>query len=303
MTRRSITLAIIGFWLSGLALLYKRSTAQSPEQTLVAAGMRVSPQTYYYRVEMAGKQIGAASSAIDTTTTQLTATDFIRAAVPSRRGTSRMQARSEAHFSRALHLRDLIVKVQGQVPQFLLRGVLQGEGSARTFQVTTETPRRHATTNEYDVAGMMFVPSVAPLPVMLAKTRKPGVAFSTSIFDPMSRTIRSVNLKVERDSLFTVTDSAALDSSTARWVKAHSDTVRGWLISGDVPLTTLWVDESGRMIEASEPGGISFSRSAFEIAFENWRLETMAQDSSRRRHRNRETQSKVQLSLRTADLR
>ncbi len=287
MTRRSITLAILGFWLSGLALLYKRSTAQTPEQTLVAAGMRVSPETYYYRVEKDGVQIGAASSAIDTTTTQLTATDFIRAVVPSSRGTSRMQARSEAHFSRALNFRDVIVKVQGDVPQFLLRGVLQGEGNPRTFQVTTETPRRHATTHEYDVAGLMFVPSVAPLPMMLAKTRKLGVAFSTSIFDPMSRTIRSVNLKVERDSLFSVTDSAALDSSTARWVKAHTDTVRGWLISGNVPLTRLWVDESGRMIAASEPGGISFSRTAFEMAFENWRLETTAVDSSKKPRRTR----------------
>jgi hypothetical protein len=250
--------------------------------------MRVSPETYYYRVEQAGMQIGAASSAIDTTTTQLTATDFIRAAVPSGRGTLRMQARSEAHFSRALNLRDLIVKVQGDVPQFLLRGVLQGEGNGRTFQVTTETPRRHATTQEYDVAGLMFVPTVAPLPVMLSKTHKPGVALSASIFDPMSRTIRNVNLKVERDSLFTVTDSAVLDSSTARWVRAHSDTVRGWLISGDVPLTTLWVDESGRMIAASEAGGMSFSRTAFEMAFENWRLETMAADSLKRLHRNTE---------------
>ncbi len=293
MTRRSITLAILGFWLSGLALLYKRSTAQSPEQTLVAAGMRVSPETYYYRVEQGGVQIGAASSAIDTTTTQLTATDFIRLAVPSSRGIVRMQARSEARFSRGLNLRDLIVKVQGDVPQVLLRGVLQGEGGARTFQLTTETRRRHATTQEYDVAGSMFVPTVAPLPLMLNKTRKPGVAFSASIFDPMSRTIRGVNLKVERDSLFTVTDSAALDSSTARWVKAHTDTVRGWLISGDVPLTRLWVDESGRMIAASEPGGISFSRTAFEMAFENWRLGMTVADSSRT----------AKFSLRTAEVR
>jgi hypothetical protein len=147
----------------------------------------------------------------------------------------------------------------------------------------------------------MFVPTVAPLPMMLTKTRKLGVAFSASIFDPMSRTIRGVNLKVERDSLFTVTDSAALDSSTARWVKAHTDTVRGWLISGDVPLTTLWVDESGRMIAATEPGGISFSRSAFEIAFENWRLETTAADSSKRRNRDAVARRDAKLPLRTAD--
>ena len=244
--------------------------------------MRVSPATFYYRVEQAGAQIGAASSAIDTTTTQLTATDFVRAAVPAGRDTFRLQARSEAHFTRALTLRDFILRVQGDVPAYLVRGVMQGEGKSRTLQITTETPKRHAKTQEYEVAGLMFVPTVAPMPVMLSKSHKPGVAFPVGIFDPMSRTIRNVNLKIERDSLFTVTDSASLDSSTTRWVSAHTDTVRGWLVSGDVPTVTAWVDESGRMIAASEPGGISVSRTAFEMAFENFRLESTAADSAAR---------------------
>lgn len=285
MTRRSITFAILGLWLAGLALLYRRSTSESPEQSLVEAGMRVSPATYYYRVEQAGAQIGAASSAIDTTTTQLTATDFIRAAVPAGRDTFRMQARSEAHFSRGLTLRDFILKVEGDLTPFLLRGVMQGEGKARTLQVTTEIPKRRPKTQEYDVAGLMFVPTVAPLPVMLNKSRKVGSALAVGIFEPISRAIRSVNLKVERDSLFAVTDSAARDSTTGRWVSAHQDTVRGWLISGDVPMITAWVDESGRIIAASEPGGISLSRTSFEIAFENFRLEAVAADSADRAKR------------------
>lgn len=293
MTRRSITLIILGLWLAGVALLYRRSTSQSPEQSLAEAGMRVSPATYYYRVEQGGTQIGAASSAIDTTTTQLTATDFVRAAVRASRDTFRMQARSEAHFTRALRLRDFILKVEGDLTPFLLRGVIQGEGKARTLQITTETPKRHATTQEYDVAGLMFVPTVAPLPVMLNKSRKVGSTLPVGIFDPMSRTIRNVNLKIEKDSLFTVTDSAALDSATGRWATAHQDTLRGWLISGDVPTIIAWVDESGRMIAASEPGGISLSRTSFEIAFENWRLEGVAADSAARAKRIPQSRSRL----------
>lgn len=285
MTRRSITFAILGLWLAGLALLYRRSTSQSPEQSLLEAGLLVSPATYYYRVEQAGAQVGAASSAIDTTTAQLTATDFIRAAVPAGRDTFRMQARSEAHFSRGLALRDFILKVEGDLAPFLLRGVMQGEGKARTLQLTTETPKRRPTTQEYDVAGLMFIPTVAPLPLLLNKSRKPGAVLNMGIFEPMSKVIRNVNLKVERDSLFTVTDSASRDSTTGRWVSAHQDTVRGWLISGDVPLITAWVDESGRLIAASEPGGISLSRTAFEIAFDNFRLEAVAADSAARARR------------------
>jgi len=292
MTRRTIGLGIIALWALGLALLYGRSTLRSPEQSLAEAGMRVSPATYYYRVEQGGGQIGAASSAVDTTTTRLVATDFIRAAVPVGRDTLRIQARSEARFTRALALRDFILKVEGDLTPFLLRGVMQGEGKARTLQVTTETPRRHATTQEYDVAGLVFVPTIAPLPVMLGNRAKAGVTLPVGIFDPMSRGIRNVNLKIERDSLFTLADSAALDSASRRWVMAHQDTVRGWLISGDVPTITAWVDASGRMIAASEPGGISLVRAPFEMAFENWRLEGAAADSSARAIRSNHSRAR-----------
>lgn len=235
--------------------------------------MRVSPATYYYRMEQGAAQIGAASSAVDTTTTQLIVTDFVRGAVPAGRDTFRIQARSESRYTRALSLKDFILKVEGNLAPFLLRGVIQGEGKSRTLQLTTETPKRHATTSEYDITGLVFVPTVAPLPLMLGKSPKAGSTLPIGIFDPLSRSIRNVSLKIEKDSLFTVTDSAILDSASGHWVKAHEDTVRGWRISGDVPFITVWVDESGRMIAASKTGGISLVRTAFEIAFENWRID------------------------------
>ena len=282
MTRRSIALLILGLWIAGMGLLYRRSTWRSPEQTLAEAGMLVSPATYYYHVDQGGSQIGAASSAIDTSSALLIATDFVRAAVPVKNDTFRMVARAESRYSRALAFRDFIVKVEGDVPTFLLRGVLQGEGKNRTLQLTTETSNKHPTTQEYDVSALMFMPTVAPLPLMLGKTQKIGSKMAVGIFDPLSRTVKKVDLKVERDSLFTLTDSAALDSASGRWVSAHQDTVRGWLVTGNAPIVVAWVDQSGRIISASEPGGISLSRTAFEMAFENWRLDRVAVDSAKK---------------------
>jgi hypothetical protein len=276
LTRRTLGLAIVALWLVGLALLYRRSTLRSPEQSLAEAGMRVSPATNYYRMEQGAAQIGAASSAVDTTTTQLIVTDFLRGAVPAGKDTFRIQARSESRYTRALSLKDFILKVEGDLAPFLLRGVIQGEGKSRTLQLTTETPKRHAATREYDITGLVFVPTVAPFPLMLGKSPKVGSTLAVGIFDPLSRSIRNVNLKIEKDSLFTVTDSATLDSASGHWVKAHEDTVRGWRISGDIPFITSWVDESGRMIAASAAGGISLVRTAFEIAFENWRIDQAA---------------------------
>jgi hypothetical protein len=242
--------------------------------------MRVSPATYYYKLEQGTAQIGAASSAIDTTTAELIATDFVRATLPIKRDTLRFQARSEARFTRALSLKFFILKAEGDLTPFLLRGVMQGEGKTRTFQLTTEVPKKHPKTEEYDVAGLVFVPSAAPLPLMLGTSPKAGAMMPVGIFDPMSRSIRNVNLRIVKDSLFALTDSATLDSATGRWVTAHEDTVRGWQITGDVPTITAWVDASGRMIAASEPGGISLTRTAFEIAFENWKLDMQAAQPS-----------------------
>lgn len=265
-----------------MALLYRRNSQSTPEQSLAEAGMRVSPGTYYYRIDQSGRQIGAGSSALDTSTALIVATDFVRAAVTAQRDTFRFQARAESRYSRGLGFRDFIMKVEGDVPAFLLRGVLQGEGSKRTMQLTTETPKKPPTTQTFDVVDLVFMPTVAPLPLMLGKSHKPGTALTVGMFDPLSRTVKKVRLRIHQDTLFTVTDSAALDSASGRWVPAHQDTVRGWLITGDVPTLVAWADESGRIIAASEAGGMSMSRTTFEMAFENWRLDQAAADSTKK---------------------
>jgi hypothetical protein len=280
MTRRTIALTIIGLWVVGLALLYRRSTFRSPEQSLAEAGMKVSPATYYYRLEQNNQQIGAASSALDTTTALLVATDFVRAVVPVGNDTLGLQARSVARFSRTLSMKDFILKAEGDLSPFLLRGVIQGEGSARKLQLTTELPRKRPTTEEFDVAGLVFVPTVAPIPLMLGRQPKTGEVLPLAMFDPLTRTVKKVNLRIQKDSVFTVIDSASFDSTTGRWVKAHEEIVRGWLITGDVPTLTAWVDAQGRMIAASEPGGISLRRTTFEMAFDNWRLDRAATRSA-----------------------
>jgi hypothetical protein len=107
------------------------------------------------------------------------------------------------------------------------------------------------------------------------------------LFDPIGRTTHDVTLRIEADSLFTVTDSAMLDSAAGMWVEAHKDTVRAWKIGGDAPILTAWVDASGRLVAASEPGGISLRRTAFEIAFQNLRRGSRNPDSSRVRDRTK----------------
>lgn len=240
----------------------------------------MSPATYYYRLEQNNQQIGAASSALDTTTALLVATDFVRAVVPVGKDTLQIQARSVARFSRTLSMRDFILKAEGDLSPFLLRGVIQGEGTARKLQLTTEIPKKRPTTEEFDIAGLVFVPTVAPIPLMLGRPPKTGEVLPVAMFDPLTRSVKNVNLRIQKDSLFTVADSASFDSTAGRWVKGHDETVQGWLITGDVPTITAWVDAQGRLLAASEPGGISLMRTTFEMAFDNWRLDRAATRST-----------------------
>jgi hypothetical protein len=258
-------------WAGGLALLYRRITDRSPDQLLAEAGMRVSPATYYYLLEQNGRQVGAASSALDTTANRLVATDFVRGAIPVGNDVLRMEARSEARFTRGLRLRDFVIRATGDLTPFMLRGAIQ-EGEDKTLRVTVESPGERTITQESVVDGPVFIPTVSPLPLMLAGQPEIGDTARVSLFDPLSRTVKAVTLRVEADSLFLVADSAHMDASTGRWVKARQDSLRGWRITGRNSPITVWVDADGRLLAAREPGGISLVRTAFEIAFENWRL-------------------------------
>lgn len=271
MTRRVIAVVVIAAWVFGLALLYNRTTNRTPEQELAEAGMRVSPATYYYIVEQNGNQVGAASSALDTTNSRLVATDFVRGEIPVGDDVLRMEARSEARFTRGLRLRDFVARATGDLTPFMLRGVIQ-EGEDKTLRVTVESAGEDPITLQHAINLPVFIPTVAAVPLMLRGNPETGDSMRLALFDPITRSVKEVTMRVERDSLFLLTDSAHLDTGTGRWVKARQDSMRGWRITGRNSPLTAWVDADGRLIAASEPGGISLVRTAYEIAFENWRL-------------------------------
>jgi hypothetical protein len=271
-SRRTIAVAILAIWGAGLVYLYARTTTRTPEQELAEAGLHVSPATYYYTLQQNGRQVGAASSAIDTTNSRVVATDFVRGEIPVGNEVLKLEARSEARFTRGLRLRDFIIRADGDITPFMLRGVIQ-EGEDKTLRITAENNGDDAITQEAVVTSPVFLPTVAPLPLMLGRNPKVGDTARVSLYDPMSRSVKEVTLRIQADSLFLVADSASLDSATGRWKKARQDSLRGWRITGPQSPLTVWVDAYGRLIAASEPGGITLVRTAFEMAFENWRLD------------------------------
>jgi len=269
--RRTIGVLVIFVWVAGLAFLYNRTRHRTLEQRLTEVGMRVAPETFYYTVMQGDKQVGAASSAIDTSKTRVVASDLVRGRFPVGKDTLRVEARSEARFTRGMRLRDFVIRASGDLAPFLVRGVMQ-ESEDRTLRVTTEQEGSRPITQEAIADAPIFVPTMAPLPLLLTKEPKLGDTVRVAMFDPLSRSLKNVTLRIEADSLFLLADSAAFDSTTNHWVKAHQESVRGWRVTHRGSPLTAWVDKAGRLIAASEPGGITMVRTAFEIAFVNWNL-------------------------------
>jgi hypothetical protein len=147
------------------------------------------------------------------------------------------------------------------------------EGEDKTLRVTATNDKGKPITQESVPQLPVFVPTMAPLPLMLRGEPKIGDSISVAIFNPVSRTVQNANLKILADSLFLIPDSASLDSTTGRWVKIRQASVRGWRLGGKNAPVTAWVDASGRLLAASEPGGISLARTTFEMSFGNWKID------------------------------
>jgi hypothetical protein len=280
-SRKTIGLIVILVWVAGLGLLYRRSANRTLEQQLTEVGMRVSPETFYYSLEQNGHPVGVASSALDTSKTRVIAADLVRGRFPVGKDTLRIEARSEARFTRGMRLRDFTLRADGDITPFQLRGVMQ-EGEDKTFRLTTETKGEKPITQEAVAEAPVFVPTIAPLPLMLRRTPKIGDSVRVSMFDPMSRVLKTTTMRIRADSLFLIADSATFDSTSNHWVKAHQDSLRGWRITDKGSPITVWVDAAGRLIAASEPGGISMIRTAFEMAFANWKIAETARAGPKR---------------------
>ncbi|HVT40919.1 MAG TPA: transglutaminase-like domain-containing protein, partial [Gemmatimonadaceae bacterium] len=126
------------------------------------------------------------------------------------------------------------------------------------------------------VPGPMLLPTLVPLAVALGETPRVGRSYTFPIFNPATTTPGPVRFTIRAESLFTLVDSAALDSVKGEWVRAHTDTVRAWRVEPSVASGigdfSGWVDAAGRIVEREGPRAMTIRRMAYEIAFENWRI-------------------------------
>ena len=264
--RAAIAVAIVALWAVGMAAMLRRNANQSETQQLAEVALRLQPATFYYTIERDGQQIGAASSAIDTTTSTLVSEEYFVGdyRVPGRKSVERTSARWQSRLTRVFRLMGLTIDVARATRPFSIKASVEED---TTLIMAGSRAQGGHPPLRYTFTPPIFTPSLAPVAFMLGGPHEIGRKQMMVLFDPTTRAVMRRELTIGAESLFTVIDSAALDN-TGSWVPAHRDTVRAWRIDGAPYGLTAWVDAEGRVVTA-RAGSLSASRTAFEIAFKN----------------------------------
>lgn len=257
---------IVLLWLAGMVMMLRRNANRSESQQLAEVALRLQPATFYYIIERDGRQIGAASSAVDTTTKALVSEEYFVGdfAAPGGQSVERTSARWQTRLTRAFRLTNVTIDVARPTRPFSIRAKVEEDSIlliAEARKAGGGPPVRHTFTPP------LFTPSLAPVAFMLGGPHDIGRKQIMSVYDPTTRTIIRPELTIRAESLFTVVDSAAFDNAGA-WTPAHRDTVRAWRLEGAPHGLTAWVDAEGRVV-AAKAGSVSATRTAFEIAFKN----------------------------------
>jgi len=274
--KRRATLAsvVIGLWLGGLAFLGKKELFRPHMDKLADAGMRVAPGASYFAVLQQGQQIGFASSTIDTTDGGISVHDYLVADIPVAGRTHRATARTEVNLTRTLRVSQFRMQVDAGLVPLDASGQMIGD---TLMLLVVRTSPAQADTHHIHLDGPVLLPTLLPLAVALGDRPKAGGNLTLPMFDPISMAPRNVHINVQAESVFVVPDSSVFDPARSRWLGARPDTVRAWRIStdstGGKTGFTGWVDESGRIVLATQLFGMALERRPYEVAFENWKAD------------------------------
>lgn len=268
--RRLVAALVLVLWAAGLALLARREIGRPASERIGEAGLRVTPGAAFYAVLQDERQIGFASSTLDTTDSGISITDYLVADVPVGGTFQRTTLTTRARLTRRFALRDAELTLDSPSGPLRANGRMEGDS---VLVLTIASGREPPDTSRIAVSGNVLVPNAAPFAIALADRPRVGRREALQLFDPMALGVRVVPFRVTAETVFVVVDSAVRASDTSRWEPAHSDTVRAWyLVPGGGGIAG-WVDEQGRLVRARPTAGLELRRTAYELAFENWRRE------------------------------
>jgi len=268
-TRRHWAIAVLAAWGLSLGWLVKRELFRSTGARLAEAALSVPPGALFYRLDLGAQQVGFASSTLDTLPDSIRVEDDFVLDVAAVGKLQRTTARSVATLSRTLRLQRVDVTFDGDLGTFVAHGRVLGDTLLRVSIVSDGDSQ----VTRIPLTGPITLPTLLPLRLAFGGELQRGRSYTARLFDPLLLAARDVTVRVVAESTLVVADSADLDSTTMVWGPEHFDTVRAFRIDHEAHgvRVTNWIDAQGRVVLASSPVGFATERSAFEIAYENFR--------------------------------
>ncbi len=269
MNRRTVAVVVILVWVGALGWLAKRQYLRPRSELLADAALRIPPGATFFTLELGGQQVGFASNTVDTLPDTIQVQDMMMLEIPALGTVQRIEARTVAILTRTLQLRSFEAVMRGDAVRFVARGSVSGDTLLTVSVETTDDLQ----TMQVPLDDEIVLPGLLPLHLVFGAEPEVGETYAIRLFDPLILRERDVDVTVIAESTLMVPDSAAFDSIQDMWVPARWDTLRAWRISQRMSGVSVdaWIDELGQVVEAESPVGFSMRRTAFEIAFENFR--------------------------------
>jgi hypothetical protein len=268
-SRLAIGVGILALWVIGLGLLARRELLRPMSERLADAALQVQPSSHYFLIERDGEIVGGASAEVDTSGYGIVFRQHAFGALLDEADDS-VVIRTRASYTPTLRFGHFRIEFERGGEMTTMSGQRTDDS---LIAVSVDSRGRTAAPETVPGPDPLFLPASAAVPVMLLEQPREGTRRRVAMFDPLSRATRTIPLSVARESVFVVVDSAGFDAETRRWRPARSDTLRAWLLLTDNSSIRAWVDRGGAPVQVEDGRGLRALRTAYEIAFENWRLE------------------------------
>jgi hypothetical protein len=178
-------------------------------------------------------------------------------------------ARTQVRLGRRLELRHFTFSLRSSLGDFRVDGTVDGDSTLRLEVAAGEDEQTLA----MPTGGAVLLPQVMPIRFVLGQNPRPGETYTFEIFDPSILEHQKVRMDVLSREVLVYPDSADFDEAAGEWVPQRHDTVETWHVReafGGIELEA-WLDPDGQILRATSPMGYTIERTAFEIAWNEYR--------------------------------
>jgi transglutaminase-like putative cysteine protease len=263
MRRRMLGTAVILVWIALVGWKARDEYFQPELARLTEAALSLAPGINFYTLTMGGQTIGQATSRLDTLPDGFELEDMMNLELPALGQTGLAVARTRVKLSPALVMENFSFTLDSEVGRFEASGELGADTTLHVRIVSAGSEQNL----DFRLAQPPVMSNVVPIRVAMGGGLRVGNRVRLPVFDPTSLSTRTVEVQVLEYDTILVTDSAAIDGE-GRWSPARTDSVPAWKIAeafGGIRVES-WVDEDGRILEASSAMGFSMTKTEYEIA-------------------------------------